>query len=832
MEQNHISANRNGEPDMPEEVAQPVTQQQGYLQRAVKMLSQRTKALLSPWAQRRLDDLHARDRGEAKSARPLTVTHRNTQLLLRRVQQARDHSMVWKPDIGALAPGLVERFSSTIADRAQTLRLIGIRRQPVAPATAWENNLELTLPVGPASPAGQVIDRSAPGPSIFAAGQPIEPFKPTAPIPARSPRPTMSPKPTRKPAQKQLPPQARLYARVEEIAPHNETPGREMREPLAAQVTPREMPQPASESPTVQRAPAQSFSLPEETTPPSVATPSVARIERPTEPPPPATRGEPKTVAPRQPEQRQMPSLPVQRAAVSGEVPEQQKPAPTTPSAPLLPEATPSQLVTEIPLAAEPSPVGQTLPPLPLPVEAPGIQRTAETSAPRAEQPRPRSSVEAPTAAKPVSPVEPGTRLPRAITEPPVTERPALARPPRALPIEPPTQIAKPAQRATTPAIPRAVAEPGVLPRPEPLPAAPQAPRRAIPPPRPVETTQTPRQPVTAKPEVRPAMPDFPRRVEIQRATEPAMVQAALPEREEAQPPSPIAAPPELRRTVTPPAVDIAASTTLAPQPDESIRTPPTRIPAAAEPPSKETVLPLRQVIQRRADLRSHGLLRKPSLPPPLRPIARIQPQMTSAADKMHVRPATDEMQRSLSTGAASPTLYARSPNLYVGPGPAPTVIRTGTLPQAQKRAQEGKPKPQPPMDLRTAMSTLSSQEQPLILPLPPQPIPTMTPATPPMPPPGIVATPPESTERPVAMPLARQQAAQPSVQTPRPSARTVESVIRPAVVGELVQRAALAPSAAEESAAPERIDLGELARKVYPFVKRLVAIEREREAR
>jgi len=81
-------------------------------------------------------------------------------------------------------------------------------------------------------------------------------------------------------------------------------------------------------------------------------------------------------------------------------------------------------------------------------------------------------------------------------------------------------------------------------------------------------------------------------------------------------------------------------------------------------------------------------------------------------------------------------------------------------------------------------------------------------------------------------MPLARQQPAPSPVQTPRPPARTVEPVARPSVVGELVQREAIVQRVEEENEAPDSINLGELAHRVYPFVKRLIAVERERMAR
>jgi len=145
-----------------------------------------------------------------------------------------------------------------------------------------------------------------------------------------------------------------------------------------------------------------------------------------------------------------------------------------------------------------------------------------------------------------------------------------------------------------------------------------------------------------------------------------------------------------------------------------------------------------------------------------------------------------------------------------------------------QPRAGE----PLPPDDAHAAMHALLHPETPLILPPSPRPTPVRTTTAPPSPP-GMTA-PPERVVEPGVMPLARQTERQPaSFERPAPPpTRAAELVAQPAIVGELIQREPAVQRAEAEETAPEPIDLTALARRVYPFVKRLIAIERERGAR
>jgi len=801
-----------------------------------------------------VDHLRARIQGEAEeTARPLTITHHNTQQWLDRARQAREHAVAWKPDIGALEPGLIKRFSSAIAGRVQRLRLISIRRQPAVPATAWESELELTLPLGSVSQEGQVIERipsvNAPqGASLFTAGQPIEPFKPSA-IPAQSPRPVASAKPKRKPASKPLPPQARLYTRVEEISPHGETPEQETRQPSPL-ITPA-MPQPADEKPTAPPTPARSPSMPPETiVPPWVAAPPIAQDRRQPELPPVTASPEMPRVMPRRPRPTLLP--PVQRAAVSDEISASPKPAPSTP---LAPEIQPQHPVAAMPPVTEQAAAAEVItPPLSHPVTAPIIQRTAETAGPHPEQPQPavaalpaakpvapapaatQPAVAAFPAAKPAAPAPAATQLPRAVAEQPTTEQPTQPPLPRALPIESPTPLAQPARRITLSPLPHPTTEPGERPQLEP-PAALPRPRRLVTPtaePRAIRQTEalpTPRRPAPATPAEHLITADFPPQGEERRVMEPPAGQrqaptAPLPSPTAVKPLSAEIIPPEPQRPIPNPAMDLTTPVAPETQLAEASRAAgaPSPLPTAPSPISE---LPLHQVIRRRVDWRNRGLLRTPASLLTLRPMARVQPLVMSAADKMHVRPTPDESQRPWPM-AASPTLYTHSPNLYIGPGPAPTVMQAHARLQTQKRIPGDRSTPQPPTDRHMMLSTPPPQEESLILPLPPQPIP----ARPPVSAPGAVVTVPESVERPTAMPLVRQQTAPSSPQPSRPPEQTVEPVAQPSMVRELIQRDIQEPSAAEEAAAPEPVDLEKLAHEVYPFVKRLIAIERERMAR
>ena len=817
--------------------------------------------LLSPWMQRRFARLSARNRGIASTAQPLTLIGRASRPV---------GTTLTEPRIGALHPLRLERFSRAITARAQTTHLVGIHRPTTTAITAtpaWESEIEMILPGGAPAATGQIIERFASvTPGTFTVGQPIEPFRPTPTAPDRSTRPAAA-RPTRQPARaptkKEFPAQTRRYTRVEEITPQGEAPANDEWRKANAEQRIAGMP----ETPGDTVAPI--------TTPRAAETAPSASAQRTPEPPPGTMQAA--TPQPREPARvaakpaAPIPAPPVIQRQTAPALPTPQTPRPVTPLSPPESRAGIAAPVTSA-SRSEVSPPRTTQP------ETPERPLTSPQTIPHSTTP---------PATQPPTPPESVARPPRAIVEP---LRPAQARPPRALPVEPP-----PPSR-----IQRRAAEH----RPAP-PVAPQMPRPAP------ETRASVAKPVAAPEAREPAPP-----VGIQRAPESPMAQrqaqSALPSTQtpvtptqpvqtpqpvrargdapkqppmEAQPPSRITTLLEPSQPVTPPT--IAPTATAAPpviqrEPMPTPATPQTpvasEIPresptprAATEPSGEETTLPLRQIIQRRAETRRHGLVRTPASLPIVRPIAaaprqaRPEPPQPPApvraaaqfqadvADKLHVpttpgAPAVEPSptpspapqqplattRRPLLTVTTSPALYARSPNLFIGPGRAPTVSQKRATRQMQPRAGE----PLPPDDAQAAMHALLHPETPLILPPSPRPTPARATTAPPSPPP--ITAPPERVVEPGVMPLARQPERQPAsfeqpappVQPAPPPTRAAELVAQPTIVGELIQREPAVQRAETEETAPEPIDLTALARRVYPFVKRLIAIERERGAR
>lgn len=176
---------------------QAASEQPDLVARAVLTRTRRMRRALSPWVQRWLEtdpEVKSQWRGPLVR-RQAAFSIANTRLLLARIENRREQSTVWQPDVGSLEPGLVDRFASSVTDRFEPF---GAKHQPQPPT----DQEALELPLANMT-TGLVAGESERTPVIPS----LPPFM--RPAPARLP-------PAQQP-DRQLPPKARLFSRVEEI---------------------------------------------------------------------------------------------------------------------------------------------------------------------------------------------------------------------------------------------------------------------------------------------------------------------------------------------------------------------------------------------------------------------------------------------------------------------------------------------------------------------------------------------------------------------------------------------------------------------------------------
>ena len=171
--------------------------------RAVLTRTSRMQRTLSPWVQRWLRaDPRAESQERGSFVRRQTAFSTvNTQRFLARAEDKRERSTTWRPDIGSLAPELVNRFASSITDRFEPFEA-KYQPQPSADQGALE------LPLANMT-TGLVAGESERTPVIPS----LPPL--TRPTPTRQPPAQRS---TNQQSDRQLPPKARLFSRVEEMA--------------------------------------------------------------------------------------------------------------------------------------------------------------------------------------------------------------------------------------------------------------------------------------------------------------------------------------------------------------------------------------------------------------------------------------------------------------------------------------------------------------------------------------------------------------------------------------------------------------------------------------
>jgi hypothetical protein len=191
--------------------------------------------------------------------------------------------------------------------------------------------------------------------------------------------------------------------------------------------------------------------------------------------------------------------------------------------------------------------------------------------------------------------------------------------------------------------------------------------------------------------------------------------------------------------------------------------------------------------------------------------------------------PQSIEFIQRLST---SPTLYSRSPDRRIGPDVSLPVLRSaspGDAPQLQRQPEpQTGPSPLDPLQQMLA-AWQPKADEPMIL--PPPPLQTASAQTQarhktepkraiqrkieePEPPPLPLVRPPEPQPTP-AQAIQRDMAV--------PEITPIDDAV--STQGEVVQRA----EAEGESSPAEGLDLASLAQQIYPLVKRMLTIERER---
>jgi hypothetical protein len=218
---------------------QPGSGEPGAIARAARARAQWVQRTLSPWVQRWLrTGASAGTGGETRLGRhaqtALTGTHTNR--LLDRVQRAVDRTTVWRASVGSIEPAMVDRFASAIADR---FSVTGARYEPQPLAVSPAETADLILAGTPVQP-GLGAEASLPGfetgggepaprptmaqlREILAdrSSAPRSPPAPGQPSPPRIQRAAAEPPGPRPPA-RTLPAQARLFSRVEELPPRGE----------------------------------------------------------------------------------------------------------------------------------------------------------------------------------------------------------------------------------------------------------------------------------------------------------------------------------------------------------------------------------------------------------------------------------------------------------------------------------------------------------------------------------------------------------------------------------------------------------------------------------
>ncbi len=505
----------------------------------------------------------------------------------------------------------------------------------------------------------------------------------------------------------------------------------------------------------------------------------------------------------------------------------------------------------------------------------PAKPSTVQRKARKADTPRP-AKAPPPRRARPVQPERPPKPVPRRAERrwEAAPERPLPVKPPRGVSPEPsPPAVQRQAEGEgeAAPEMPLPGKPPrGVPPEPSPPPppiqrraegereAAPEMPLRGKPPrgvpPEPSspavqrqaegEGEAAPERPLPVKPprgvppEPSSPPPTIQRRAEGEGEAAPEMPLPVEPP--PGAPPEPPA--PELPPAAGPPTVRLQAEgeeealemPLRVRPPREAPPGPPAiqREPSPARPPRAEGVPPetgqpavtLGRDLLARLALRTRVLLRKP-----VRPASR---RVARTPSKVKPRPARAEPRR---PGIAPPT---RDSHVYVGPRPSLTLLDLESAHLVRRTPASVPPSRSPESPLERMQAFFEAREgrgeEAMVLPFLPRPAS-----------PGSSSRPPGTEPATAAPSSGAGLPGQPSLPLARPSAPRTPSE-RPPASPVVVQRQPAPPAissfgeaplpqgtvvqrAGEQAGQPETPDLPDLAREVYPFIKRMLLIERER---
>lgn len=193
----------------------------GDLVQAVLARTNWARMVLSPWVQRSLP-AHAEPTKMQLAygnigigrRRQTAFSEQHTYALLNRVARKVQESRVWRPDVGSVAPATFDRFASEVIERYRPISDKYLVRSPEESAE-YGDDLTLT----PGAPMGV-----SPMPSSFPSPRLPTSESPPPPIVQRTPSSPVTPAARRSSRTVQRPQSVRAFSRVEEITPGGKMP--------------------------------------------------------------------------------------------------------------------------------------------------------------------------------------------------------------------------------------------------------------------------------------------------------------------------------------------------------------------------------------------------------------------------------------------------------------------------------------------------------------------------------------------------------------------------------------------------------------------------------
>ena len=169
--------------------------------------AKRARSVLSPWVQRALET------GASGRPRPLSLFEGDGRALVERVTRQGEGSRVWRPDLGRVSPLALDRFGGEMVRRHQPL---ADKYRVEVPELDEAQSTSLVLAPGGAVGPAVMPDARQPGPPF---GLPPMPAAPPSAPPALQRQAAPPPGASREQPAVRRQPGARVFSRVEEIAP-------------------------------------------------------------------------------------------------------------------------------------------------------------------------------------------------------------------------------------------------------------------------------------------------------------------------------------------------------------------------------------------------------------------------------------------------------------------------------------------------------------------------------------------------------------------------------------------------------------------------------------